>query len=72
MPTHAKLPRGAYEALLSLQLQQRLAADDADHRIVDLDEAEAAERLAGHLREVILQSLAGPPLREPAQPAARS
>jgi superfamily II DNA or RNA helicase/HKD family nuclease len=49
---------------LSLQLQERLATDDRDHRIVDLDDAEAADRLAGHLREVIQQALAALPAKD--------
>lgn len=64
MPSHGKLPRGAYEALLSLELRQRLAADDSDHRLIDLDEAEAAERLASHLREVLQKALAALPAKE--------
>lgn len=64
MPNHSKLARGAYEALLSLRLQQRLADEDASFRLDTLDEAEAADRLASHLREVIQQVLAAMPAKE--------
>ncbi len=64
MPSQKLLPRGAYEALLTLRLQRQLAADDADHRIAHLDQAEAAERLSAYLRDVIQQALAALPARE--------
>lgn len=64
MPNHTKLPRGAYEALLSLRLQRRLTAEGASSRVDKLDEAEAADRLAGHLREAIEQALAALPAKD--------
>lgn len=64
MPNQNRLPRGAYEALLSLQLQRQLAVDEGEARLDELDEAEAAERLAGHLRELLLQTLSGLPAKQ--------
>ena len=65
------LPRGAYEALVTSRLRDLLVASGGTPHLTALDKAEAAGRLADHVRGVLEAILATVPAKErPATQAA--